>query len=150
MPAGVGLHPWFRPRAQVAIHADVVYPTNTDSPALPVPVSAAFDLRRRTEMSTGLDATWAGLAEPAVELWWPEIGLRATLRVGSPEVHITAASPSDINALAIEPQTHAPQGLRRLLNGEPGALAWLAPGGELRQTIEMSFELGDPDRRDGG
>ncbi len=150
MPAGVGLHPWFRPRAQVAIHADAVYPTNTNSPALPVPVSGAFDLRRGAEMTSGLDATWAGLGDPAVELWWPDINLRATLRVIAPTVHVTAASPADVDALAIEPQTHAPQGLRRLVNGEPGALAWLAPGGELRQVIEMSFETGDPDRLDGG
>lgn len=150
MPAGVGLHPWFRAQAQVAIHGNLVYPTNTNSPAQPVPVSGAHDLRRLAQMSAGLDATWAALAEPAVELWWPDISLRATLRVAAPAVHITAASPTDIEGLAIEPQTHAPQGLRRLLNGEPGALAWLAPGDELRQTIEMSFQVGDPERPDGG
>jgi aldose 1-epimerase len=150
MPAGIGFHPWFRRPAQCAIHAELVYPTNTDSPAQPVAVSGPFDLRRLTEMASGLDATWAALAEPAVTLRWPNLGVRATMRVNAPTLHITAASPTDIDALAIEPQTHAPQGLRRLIHGEPGALALLAPAAELRQTIKMSFEFGYSDRGDGG
>lgn len=150
MPAGIGLHPWFRPAAKVTIRAEKVYPKNHDSPALPSPVSGSFDLRRATSMSAGLDATWVDLADPAVELWWPELDLRGTIRSSAPTLHVTAANPPEIDAVAIEPQTHAPQGLRRLIRAEPGALTWLKPGATLGQRIEFSFELGAAAGHDGG
>jgi aldose 1-epimerase len=150
MPAGIGLHPWFVRPIRVAIRADLVYPTNTNSPARPSPVDGPLDLRRPTEVAAGLDATWTELDDLPVELRWPTLGVHATIRAITPTLHITAANPTDIDALAIEPQTHAPQGVRRLINGEPGALTWLAPGAELRQTISMSFEHDDQGRLDGG
>ena len=42
-------------------------------------------------------------------------------------------------AAAIEPQTHLPQGLGRLLRGEPGALELLAPAATLRLAMEWQF-----------
>lgn len=139
MPAGLGLHPWFAPETLLTIASDSFYPANLDSPPLPVPVSGAHDLRRPARMATGVDATWADPRRPAVSLRWPDVGLQASLDSDSPTLHITAALPTAVGALAVEPQTHAPQGLRRLLLGEPGALAWLAPGATLAHTIEMSF-----------
>ncbi|MEA2676035.1 MAG: aldose 1-epimerase [Chloroflexota bacterium] len=141
MPAGLGLHPWFRRAALIAIHGDSVYETNTNSPAEPRAVIGQFDLRELGRMATGLDATWSDVARPAVELRWPEIDLRATIASDSPTLHITAASPRDIDGLAVEPQTHAPQGLRRLIGGEPGALAWLEPGQVLGQRIEIDIDI---------
>jgi aldose 1-epimerase len=144
MPAGLGLHPWFRRPIEVAIGGDEVYTPNTGTPARPVSVADAFDLRRLGGMPSGLDATWARLADPPVELRWPDLGVHAVLRATGPTVHIVAASPDDLDAIAIEPETHAPQGLRRLRNGEPGALAWLDPGRELRLVTELTFARGAP------
>ncbi len=79
-------------------------------------------------MADGLDGTWANLTGTPVELRWPELGIRAEMRVGSPTLCIVAASPAGAAAVAVEPETHAPQGLRRLLRGEPDALTMLAPG----------------------
>jgi hypothetical protein len=49
------------------------------------------------------------------------------------------AAPRDPEATAVEVQSHAPDGLRRLLNGEPGALDLLPPGAEL--AIEMTITV---------
>jgi galactose mutarotase-like enzyme len=62
------------------------------------------------------------------------------MRAQYPGLHVTAANASDVQAIAVEPQTHAPQGLRRLLNGEPGALAWIQPGDELELPITIDFD----------
>jgi len=140
MPAGLGIHPWFRRPVLVAIRGDAVYRSNLDSEPEPVPVDGPYDRRAVGEMPAGLDATWTRLAEPPVELRWPDFGLQATIRIASSTPHVVAASPGDLDAIAVEPQTHAPQGLRRLLRGEPGALAMLGPGQALRLGLELAFE----------
>lgn len=140
MPAGLGLHPWFLDPVRIAIHGAVVYDSNTNSPAQPVPVSGSLDLREMREMAKGTDATWSRLTHPPVQLLWPAIGIRATVNATAPDLHIVAANPG-IGAIAIEPQNHAPQGLRRLANHEPGALTMLAPNDTLSVTTLMTFEL---------
>jgi aldose 1-epimerase len=140
MPAGIGLHPWFRRPVKVRINADRVFRSNADSSADPENVAGAWDVRGAEGMSDGLDATWAELGEPPVELHWPDLGVRAWLRMVARATYVVAASPAELDAIAVEPQTHAPQGLRRLINGEPGALALLDPGGILTLSTELSFE----------
>lgn len=140
MPAGIGLHPWFRRPLEIAIRADLVFPENINSPPSPQPVESPFDLRTLAAMPLGLDATWTRLAVPQVDLYWPEIGVKASVEIRSRTTFVTAASPDDLDAIAVEPQTHAPQGIRRLINGEPGALALLDPGGELTLTTQFSFQ----------
>jgi aldose 1-epimerase len=142
MPAGLGIHPWFRRPLLVAIRGDATYPSNTatEPPAEPEPVRGPFDLREVGVMSPDLDATWAALAEPPVELVWPEVAVRATMRFAAPTRYVVAASPSHLDAIAIEPETHAPQGLRRMLAGEPGGLTMLGPGERLVLGVELAFE----------
>ena len=139
MPGGIGIHPWFARPLDVAIHADLVYPDNLSSAPMPQPVAGETDLRSMGDFPVGLDAAWTDLADPPVELRWPAFGLAATLRVSGPTPHIVAARLPDRDAVAIEPQTHAPQGLRRLLRGESGALAMLDPDETLRLTIDLAF-----------
>ncbi len=62
------------------------------------------------------------------------------MRIAAPTVYVVAASPSDVEAIAVEPETHAPQALRRLRNGEPGGLTMLEPGGALELTTDLAFE----------
>ncbi len=141
MPAGLGLHPWFRAPVEVALPARAVYRTNTGSPADAEPADGPFDLRRRTAPAAGLDATWTDLAEPSLELAWPEAGVAARLSVATsaPEVLVAIASPGDLGAVAIEPQTHGPDPLRRLAHGEPDAPILLAPRGSL--TLDLRLEV---------
>jgi aldose 1-epimerase len=148
MPAGLGIHPWFRRPVHVAVPARSVYADNTATEPRPRPVTPPFDLRMMGPMADDLDATWTDLDAPRVDLSWPETGLRARMTVASPDTHIVAASPAHLDSVAIEPQTHAPQGVRRLLNGEPGPLRLLDPSEVLRLEVGLSFARpGTPDQR---
>jgi len=139
MPAGLGLHPWFRRPRRVAIHARDVFRDNLNSEAHPQPVGGPFDLRALGDIPDELDSTWTNLSDPAVELAWPA-AVRATMRIEASSAFVAGASPSAMDAVAIEPQTHAPQGLRRLLAGEPGGLARLAPRETLSLVVRLAFE----------
>jgi aldose 1-epimerase len=150
MPAGIGIHPWFLGPPDVAIRGDVVFAPNDDTPAIAAPVNGLTDLRRLGEMTEGVDATWGNLvaggrgrgAESPVELSWPALGIRAEMRVVAPTIFIVAARLPGIGAIAVEPETHAPEGIRRLLRGEPGGMSLLAPGETLELTMELAFERG--------
>jgi len=142
MPAGVGLHPWFPGHVKIAVHSGLVYASNTDSSARPRPVDGDLDLRHGTEMAVGVDAAWPDPTDPPVELWWPEAGLHAVMRAPFPTLHIVAAYSPERGAIAVEPETHAPQGLRRLVNGEPGALTMIDPGEEIELPISITFDGG--------
>jgi aldose 1-epimerase len=143
MPAGIGLHPWFRRPLDVQVNARQVLPSNIDPLAKLEPVSGALDLRRMRPMPDDLDAAWLGPNDPEVELRWPDLGVKASLRARSEAgVWIVAASPRGTQAVAVEPQTHAPHGLHRFLRGEPGGLHLLAPDATLRLTIELAFGRG--------
>lgn len=140
MPAGIGMHPWFLKPIEVAIRGESVYLRNLDTSPWPIAVSGTSDLRALGRMADGLDGTWANLTGTPVELRWPDLGIRAEMRVESPSLCIVAASPDGAPAVAVEPETHAPQGLRRLLQSEPDALTMLPPGERLELVMELSFE----------
>jgi aldose 1-epimerase len=145
MPGGLGLHPWFRRPLDLRVNADAVISSNLDPDAALERVSGPWDLRASRRVPDDLDATWLVAGDPAAELQWPEVGIRAVLRVRSDAgVCIVVASPSSLDAVAVEPQTHAPQGLRRFLAGEPGGLLEIEPGGRLGQTLELAFEAVQP------
>ncbi|MEA2546817.1 MAG: aldose 1-epimerase [Chloroflexota bacterium] len=140
MPAGLGIHPWFRRPVEVAFRAGFVHPSNLATEAKPIPVTGPFDRSVLAPMPDGLDAAWTDIGEPPVALAWPAIGLTATLEFDAPERFVVAASPAAIDAVAIEPQTHAPAGIRRLQKGEPGGLVLLDPGDALSLTVRLDFE----------
>jgi galactose mutarotase-like enzyme len=140
MPGGIGIHPWFPLPVEARIDCALSYGSNTAPLPAPEPVSGDLDVRTRQPLGRGVDSTWTQAGDPPVELWWPGRGLHAQMRAQYPGLHVTAANASDVQAIAVEPQTHAPQGLRRLLNGEPGALAWIQPGDELELPITIDFD----------
>jgi len=141
MPAGIGLHPWFAGPPLLRIPADLAYDDNTMSSPLPVPVAGTYDLRKLRELEVGLDSAWTGLTDRRVELSWPDHGLRAELSAISSAnlVFVAAHLAGHVDAIALEPQTHAPQGLRRLVNDEPDPILRLASGDTLRLTITLAF-----------
>lgn len=143
MPAGIGLHPWLRRPVEVRINARVGIRTNLDPEARIESVSGPWDLRAMRSMSDDLDAAWSNPSEPAVELRWAELGVTASLHAESEAgVWIVAASPDGLDGIAVEPQTHAPYGLHRLLRGQPGGLHPLAAGATLRLSISLAFARG--------
>lgn len=145
MPAGLGIHPWFRRPLELAIHADKVIPSNSHPNATEQAVRGRFDLRRRAALATGLDATWTADRQPVAELRWPALNVAATLRTNSSPTYIVAATPAGLDGVAVEPQTHAPGGLRRLLDGRPGAMAMLSPGGTLTLITQLAFTTTEED-----
>jgi aldose 1-epimerase len=144
MPAGLGIHPWFRRPLLLAIRGDRVHRSNTESKPWPERVSGPFDLRAVGTMADDLDGTWSDLTQPPVELRWPAQHIRVVMRTVSPTSYVVAASPRSIDAIAVEPETHAPQGLRRMLGDEPGGLTRLDPGRTLRLQVELAFDRLDP------
>jgi aldose 1-epimerase len=141
MPAGLGLHPWFMRPGLLAIRGDVVEPDNTARQARPQAVAGRFDLRNPVPVPDDLDAAWSELGELPVEMRWATLGLGLglTMRIEATTRFVAAATPAGLDAIAVEPQTHAPWGLRRLLEGQPGGLTWLEPGESLRVATRLEF-----------
>ena len=139
MPGGVGIHPWFPTPVEVRIDSGLTYGPNNDTYDEPRPVTGDLDLRERQRMREGVDSTWAQPGDPPVELWWRELGLSAQMRAQFPTLHVTAAYGPERGAIAVEPQTHAPQALRRLIEGQPGALTMIEPGESLVLPITIDF-----------
>jgi aldose 1-epimerase len=140
MPAGIGLHPWFRRPVEVRLPAEAVYSTNSHSAPEPARVTGPRDLRSLAPPADGLDDTWTQLTEPRVELRWPESGIQATLDVETDAgaLLVAVASPPGLDAIAIEPQTHAPDPLRRLATGEPEPPILLRPGASMRLALRLT------------
>lgn len=142
MPAGLGLHPWFRTPLELAIPAAAAYASNVASDAEPISVGGTHDLRSLAPPATGLDGTWTALREPVVRVRWPALGVSAELEQSSGAAALVAvASPATLPAVAIEPQTHGPDPFRRLARGEPDAPVLLAPGASLELGLRWTFTL---------
>jgi aldose 1-epimerase len=141
MPAGLGLHPWFVRPLELSVAADRVLPSNTDPAATFEPVTGNLDLRAMGPMADGVDAAWLVEREPAAELRWPRLDIRATMRITSEAgaIVVVVASPAELDAVAVEPQSHAPFGLGRLMHGEAHGLRLLAPGATLSLRTALDF-----------
>ncbi len=140
MPAGIGLHPWFLKPLAVRIGSSKTYASNLGSPSEASPVDGAHDLRRLGEPSDGLDATWTALDSSTIELAWRDLGIGATLGAATngPSPLVALASFSSLEAVAVEPQTHGPDPIRRLERGEPDAPVLLPPGAELILSVRLT------------
>jgi aldose 1-epimerase len=142
MPAGVGLHPWFRRPALVRIPAAYGFPVNTRTPAHPEQMTGALDLRTAGRLPEGTDSCWTDLTSRTVALHWPAEDLSLSMDVYTDDPVdpvIVAAHPAELGIVAVEPQTHAPPGLRRLLHGELHGLRVLDPGDTLSLAVTLTF-----------
>ena len=139
MPGGIGLHPWWAGQPQLAIPAAHVFTPNVASPPVPSVVTGPLDLRHLGSMAIGVDATWPIDGHLAATLFWPDTGVRVTLAVEPANAYVVAANPGNRDAIALEPETHAPMGLRRLLKSEPGAMTLIAPGEKLSLVTTLTL-----------
>jgi aldose 1-epimerase len=142
MPAGVGLHPWFTAQGglEVRVAADRVYPGAGVVPVgEPEPVDARTDLRSLRLPPWGMDAVFTGVASPLAELVWVDRGVRCLVEGSASADHVTVAAFPDMAAVAVEPQSHATDGHRRLRDGESGGVAVLAAGDELEVVTTLRF-----------
>ena len=138
MPAGAGFHPWFRPPSTARFGARRAFPGNLATPPHPEPVAGPFDVAGRGPLPPDIDSTWTDLTEPAVLLGWAS-GLTMTMHTRYPDAALVAANPVARGAAAVELQTHAPDGLRRLLRSEPYGMTLLDPGATLEFAIDLGF-----------
>jgi aldose 1-epimerase len=139
MPGGLGIHPWFRNPVDLTIRAASVHPSNLDPSPMAEPVAGDRDRRTPGPLAEGVDAAWTDLGDPPVELAWPADGLRAVMTASPNARYIVAARLAGIDGTAVEPNTHAPAGLRRLELGEPGGLELIGPGDTLAMTTTLAF-----------
>jgi aldose 1-epimerase len=148
MPAGVGLHPWFTAAGglQVRLAADSVYPLAGHIPSGdPEPVGERNDLRSLRSPPWGMDDVFTDLGSPFAELVWRGWALRCVIEVSAAVSHGTVAAFENMAAVAVEPQTHATDGHRRLHDGERGGVAVLASGEELELVATFGFSQPAPE-----
>lgn len=139
MPAGIGLHPWFRRPLTVGAHASAVHPRNDDPEAAPIDPAGDLALDIDSQLPGGLDATWLDVKPPRIELWWPADALTALMTIdsGGDPLYLAVATPEEPDATPVEPVTHAPWALDRLAIGEPGAMRLLDAGDRVTLTVEI-------------
>lgn len=148
MPAGIGLHPYFRRRiagsgadALLSLGATSVYQTGPDliPTAAAVPVPPELDLTSpRSTSGLALNhgfTSWDGRATLA----WPGAGLALELHADPVFSHLVAYTAPD-GSIALEPVTNATDGFNLMARGVPGTgVRVLQPGetlyGEVRLTI---------------
>lgn len=141
MPAGLGWHPWFSTIGgplSVRLHASKEY---------------SFDSRYRVsgtpeqcdQPDDSLIPLWGShrlfteLLTSGFTLTWHESGVVAQVRLSETFSHVLVYASEDFQAIAVEPQSHAPRGLARLTEDLPGAVAILPPKHELVGVIEIDF-----------
>lgn len=143
MPAGLGIHPWFRRELRVGLGAACVIPRNDDRAAQATPVAGELRLAVERPLPIGLDATWLDLDPPVVELAWPDLGVAGTLHVRrAGRAHVAVASPELLDAVAVEAVTNVPWALDRRADGRPGAIELLEPGAELSLDVQLDVRRG--------
>ena len=139
MPAGIGFHPWWRRPVQLRVKADRVYASNTVPEGEPEAVAGPLDLREMGVPAAGLDGTWTDNSQGGVELAWPELGLQVTMTASRNARYVAVATPPELDAIAVEPQTHAPDGLQRLLEGRSDGLVQIAAGESLDFDVAIAI-----------
>jgi aldose 1-epimerase len=128
VPAGLGLHPFFRrdPDTELAFRAAAVW--LGDAEVLPTArraIPAAWDYSTSRRVEPGLDNCFEGWDGQAV-IAWPRRRLRLELRATAPFGHAVVYTPADRPYFCIEPVSH--------VNGKV-AESRLAPGATLAGDI---------------
>ncbi|HEX2850687.1 MAG TPA: hypothetical protein VHN98_09050 [Acidimicrobiales bacterium] len=142
MPAGVGIHPWFAAAGlTLRVPAERSYVLDGDKIPIgdPVPVSGAADMRAEDRPHWGFDGVLTDLTDAGVDLRW-DGAVHARLAFSQGADHVTVAAFDDFGAVAVEPQTHATDGIGRLARGETGAAAALAPDQSLAVTFTLTID----------
>jgi aldose 1-epimerase len=135
MPAGIGLHPYFRRDRATRVRFMAGHVLLSDPECLPTGVTAPADHFADFGHGAALPretvdhcfAGWAGEATIEDELGTIQIGA-----TGAPHLHLYA--PADGSALCIEPVSHTPDALNRA----PDEMTILPPGCSASLTLRIS------------
>jgi aldose 1-epimerase len=135
MPAGIGLHPYFRRREGVRVSFAADHVLLSDPECLPTGVTAPADhfgdfregAALPTETVDHCFAGWRG--EATIE---DDLGTIAVAASGTPNLHLYA--PADGSALCLEPVSHTPDAPNRA----PAEMIVLPPGCSASLTLRIS------------
>jgi aldose 1-epimerase len=139
MPAGIGLHPYFRRREGACVSFAADHVLLSDPECLPTGVTAPADhfadFRHGAALpAETVDHCFAGWREEAtIEDDLGKIALEAS---GTPNLHLYA--PADGSALCLEPVSHTPDALNRA----PEEMTVLPPGCSASLTLRISTKIG--------
>lgn len=129
VPAGIGLHPWFR-AGEVRVPADAVWPGEPLPTGPPVPVTGRHDLRSPT-VPEPMDACFTALTATSADV------PGARLAWEGPITHVVVYS-GEPGWVCVEPVTMANDGIGRAERGGAGhGVQVLAPGA----SIEVRYRL---------
>ena len=136
MPAGLGLHPYFRRRPETRVRFDAETVMLSDAATMPTGIEAPASHFGDFAQGAALPHEtidhcfrgWSGTVTIEDDLG--TIAMRAT---GAPHLHVYA--PADGSALCFEPVSHTPDALNRA----PAEMTVLEPGETAR--LEMRIEV---------
>lgn len=161
MPAGLGWHPWFAAHSgslRITVPARLAYKQTPDYLPVggPEPIAHGhLDLRGGAVPPWGAHEIYTGLSRSLVTLTWDGHAVVAELSFDAQADHVVVYASRPHDAVAVEPQTHAPDGHRRAAAGEAGGLCVLRPAGRLQVRYRLSVRastdaaIHDVDNRQG-
>lgn len=139
MPAGFGLHPYFRrtPRAKMAFKAATVWLNGADKlprGQQPIPAAWSFDAPR-SPAEAELDHCFAGWQGRA-RLVWPEDELALDMEASPDFTHLVVYTPKDRDFFCVEPVSHMNDGMNRM--DVPGhGVSVVAPGEAIEGVVHF-------------
>lgn len=152
MPAGLGWHPWFNAtNSDLALSVNAKREYDFDEGYIPedyphLQVDAEHRVSSLHTPQWGSHKLYTALGSHTIPLLWAESGVSAVLSFEGPVDHVLVYAAEELHAIAIEPQTHAPDGIRRLREHLPGALTLLEPGEQLDVTYRLQVRAASRDR----
>ena len=146
MPAGLGLHPFFRKPAGTKLQkkvSGVWLAANDDGiPTERVAVPERWDFGRLRELGdVVLDHCFPGWTDQVAIIEWPDVGLRARLTAEGPMHHLVVYVPEGQDFFCVEPVTNMNNAFNRAERGEKGTgTVLLEPGESLACKMVITLE----------
>lgn len=146
LPAGLGLHPFFRKPAgtRFMMQVDGVWlAANGDGiPTEKVAVPAEWDFGAlRALGDVVLDHCFTGWTSQVALIEWPDVKLRARLSAEGPLQHLVVYVPQGQDFFCVEPVTNMNDAFNRAERGEAGTgTVVLEPGQKLAGKMVIAFE----------
>ncbi|PKU26589.1 aldose 1-epimerase [Telmatospirillum siberiense] len=142
MPAGFGLHPYFRrtPKAQMMFQAASVWLNGADKlPRGQQPVPSAWSFATlRSPAEAELDHCFAGWNGTA-RIVWPEDALGLTIEASAEFSHLVVYTPAERDFFCVEPVSHMNDAMNRM-DVDGHGVAVLAPGQALEGGVRFRLD----------
>jgi aldose 1-epimerase len=143
MPAGFGLHPYFRRSAtsQLSFSARSVWlngPDHLPSEKKSIPPAWSFD-KPHSPSDVELDHCFAGWDGKA-RIVWPEDHLQLTLEASPVFSHLVVYTPTGRDFFCVEPVSHMNDGMSHLDGPDEHGVVILAPGDVLDGEVRFHLD----------